>query len=76
MMPAITFSYPEAWKELLNKKISTDKGDALNGEFKKTLSASIAFDRTNALWAKLKPIYVNPQNSYFASGNPYTSRKR
>ena len=40
------------------------------------LSASIAFDRSNALWAKPKPIYVNPQSSYFASGNPYTSRKR
>ena len=27
-------------------------------------------------WAKTKPIYVNPQSSCFASGNPYTSRKR
>ena len=24
----------------------------------------------------LKTIYVNPQSSYFASGNPYTNRKR
>ena len=38
-------------------------------------SASIAFDWSNAKWAKPKPIYVNPQSSYFASGNPYTSRK-
>ena len=38
-------------------------------------SASIAFVWTNTIWAKPKPIYVNPQSSYFASGNPYTSRK-
>ena len=40
------------------------------------LSASIAFDWSNAIWAKPKPIYVNPKSSCFASGNPYTSRKR
>ena len=40
------------------------------------LSASIAFDRSNTKWAKPKPIYASPQSSYFASGNPYTSRKR
>ena len=38
-------------------------------------SASIAFDWSNALGAKPQPLYVNPQSSYFASGNPYTSRK-
>ena len=27
------------------------------------------------IWAKPKPIYVNPQSSCFASGNPYTNRK-
>ena len=26
-------------------------------------SASIAFDRSNAIWAKPKPLYVNPQSS-------------
>ena len=40
------------------------------------LNASIALDQSNALWAKPKPIYVNPQSSYFALGNPYASRKR
>ena len=39
------------------------------------LSASIAFVRTNEKRAKPKPIYVNPQSSYFALGNPYTNRK-
>ena len=43
---------------------------------KSLLSASIAFVWTNAVWAKPKPIYVNPQSSHFASGNPYTSSKR
>ena len=40
-------------------------------------SASIAFVWTNTIWAKPKPIYVNPQSSYFASGNPkQTERAR
>ena len=39
------------------------------------LSASIAFVRSNILWAMPKPKYANPKSSYFASGNPYTSRK-
>ena len=42
---------------------------------KTPLSASIAFDWSNDLWAMPKPIYVNPQSSYFALGNPYTNRK-
>ena len=31
-------------------------GEVFSGEFQKTLSASIAFDRSNAEWAKPKPL--------------------
>ena len=32
-------------------------GEVLSGEFENSLSASIAFVRTNAKWAKPKPLY-------------------
>ena len=51
-------------------------GAALSGEYENTAKSSIAFDRSNTLWAKPKPLHVNPQSLYFTSGNPYTSRKR
>ncbi len=38
-------------------------------------SASIAFDWSNTLWDKPKPIYAPTKSSYFASENPYTDRK-
>jgi len=43
---------------------------------KSSLSVIIAYELSNEKRAKPKPIYVNPQSSYFASGNPYTRRKR
>ena len=39
--------------------------DVLNGEFEKMpLSASIAFDRTNALWAKPQPLYKQKEQAH------------
>lgn len=41
-----------------------------------SLSASIAFDWSNAKRTKPKFIYVNPKSSYFASGNPSCSVRK
>ena len=46
-------------------------GEALSGEFQKTLSASIAFDRSNAEWAKPKPLTERANTQ--GGGRPYVS---
>ena len=40
----------------INKKEDGKRGDVLSGEFNNTANASIAFDWSNALWAKPKPL--------------------
>ena len=76
----ITKNYPQnlfakTRRAFKNQKRHCGTAMFLAENLKTLLSASIAFDRSNAKWAKPKPIYVNPQSSCFASGNPYTNRK-
>ena len=44
----------------------------LAGKLKTPLSASIAFDRSNALWAKLKPHTREPPKLILRFGEPHT----
>ena len=56
-------------------KKSISIGGTLIGEFKNAVKREHHVCQVKRKWAKPKPIYVNPQSSCFASGNPYTNRK-